>query len=79
MTSITLPVVLGGASVASQLRAEQAAGEIGPDVDVDVVADLMTRVAISYVLIPSEVVDLDDDAAALAMASSFVLPMLGWR
>ena len=63
--------------IASQLRAEQAAGEIAPDVDVEVAADVMTRVAISYMLIPSDVIDLDDDAAALAMARAFVMPMLG--
>jgi AcrR family transcriptional regulator len=64
--------------IASQLHAEQAAGEIADHIDVDVVADLMTRVAISYVLIPSDVIDLDDDEQTLAMARSFLLPMLGW-
>ena len=64
--------------IAAQLHAEQAAGEIAGSIDVDVVADLMTRVAISYVLIPSDVVDLDDDAQALAMVRGFLLPMLGW-
>ena len=64
--------------IAAQLHTEQAAGEIAADIDVEVAADLMTRVAISYVLIPSDVIDLDDDEAALAMVRSFVFPMLGW-
>ena len=64
--------------IAAQLHAEQAAGEIAAEVDVEVAADLMTRVAISYVLIPSDVIDLDDDEAAFSMVRSFVMPMLGW-
>jgi TetR/AcrR family transcriptional repressor of uid operon len=65
--------------LAAQLRAEQAAGEIGAGVDVDVVADLMVRLAVSYVLIPSDVVDLDDDEATTEMARGFLLPVLGWN
>ena len=64
--------------VAHLLRMEQAAGEIADDIDVDVVAELMVRVAVSFVLIPSEVVDLDDEEATLAMVRAFLLPMLGW-
>lgn len=64
--------------VAHLLRAEQAAGEIADHIDADVVADLMVRLAVSYVLIPSEVVDLDDDEETLAMVRAFLLPMLGW-
>lgn len=64
--------------IAAQLQAEQAAGEIAAHVEVEVVADLMTRVAITYVLIPSDVVDLDDDEAAHAMIRGFLLPLLGW-
>jgi TetR/AcrR family transcriptional regulator, repressor for uid operon len=64
--------------LASQLRAEQDGGEIGAEIDVDVVADLMVRLAVSYVLIPSDVVDLDDDDAAREMACSFLVPVLGW-
>ncbi len=64
--------------VAHLLRVEQAAGEIDTAVDADVVADVMVRVAVSYVLIPSDVVDLDDDERTRVMVESFVLPMLGW-
>ncbi len=64
--------------IAAQLQAEQAAGEIAADVPVEVVADLMPRVAISYVLVPGDVVDLDDDEAARTMVRSFLLPLLGW-
>ena len=60
------------------LQLERAAGEIADDVDLDVVADLMVRVAVSYVLIPSEVVDLDDGDRTDAMARTFLLPLLGW-
>ena len=63
--------------IAHLLRIEQSAGEIGADVDVDVVADVMVRLAVSFVLIPSDVVDLDDDAAADAMVRRVLLPMLG--
>lgn len=60
------------------LQLERAAGEIADDVDLDVVADLMVRVAVSYVLIPSEVVDLDDSVQTESMARTFLLPLLGW-
>lgn len=60
------------------LQLERSAGEIDAAVDVDLVADLMVRVAVSYVLIPSEVVDLDDESATEAMARAFLLPLLGW-
>lgn len=69
---------LGRIFVAHLLRIEQAAGEISADIDVDVVADLMVRVAVSFVLIPSEVVDLDDEDATRAMVRAFLLPLLGW-
>jgi TetR/AcrR family transcriptional repressor of uid operon len=64
--------------IAAQLRVEQDNGEIGEAIDVDVVADLMVRLALSFVLIPSDVVDLDDDDAAMEMARGFLVPVLGW-
>lgn len=64
--------------VAHLLRIEQRAGELADTVDVDVTADVMVRLAVSYVLIPSDVVDLDDDVQTQAVVRGFLLPMLGW-
>ncbi|WP_436794843.1 TetR/AcrR family transcriptional regulator [Actinospongicola halichondriae] len=60
------------------LQVEQSEGEIAATIDVDVIADLMVRVAVSYVLIPSEVFDLADENATKNMVRTFLLPILGW-
>lgn len=62
--------------VARQLRAEQRAGHVHPDVEVDLVAELMVRVSASFLLTPSDVVDLDDDEQTEAMVRMFLVPML---
>ena len=62
--------------VARQLRAEQRAGHVDADVDVDLVAELMVRVSASFLLTPSDVVDLDDDDQTEAMVRQFLVPML---
>jgi TetR/AcrR family transcriptional repressor of uid operon len=62
--------------VAGQLRREQAAGNVAADVDVELVAELMARVSASFLLIPSQVVDLDDDDRLRALARKFLVPML---
>ena len=49
------------AFVAGQLRREQDAGNVAGDVDVDVVAELMVRVCSSFLVIPSHIIDLDDE------------------
>lgn len=64
--------------VAQLLRMEQLSGTIDGSVAVDLVADLMVRLAVSFVLVPSDVVDLDDEAAAQTMVRSFLPPLLGW-
>jgi hypothetical protein len=46
------------------------------DLDTDLVAELMVRVSASFLAIPSEVVDLDDDAQLAAVARRFLVPML---
>ena len=62
--------------VAGQLRREQRAGTIAATVDVEVVAELMTRLSCSFLLTPSHVIDLDDDDALRDMACRFLVPML---
>jgi TetR/AcrR family transcriptional repressor of uid operon len=62
--------------VAGQLRREQQAGNVSPEVDVELVAELMARVSSSFLLTPSHVVDLDDDEQVRAVARRFLVPML---
>ena len=62
--------------VAGQLRREQHAGTISKAVDVEVVAELMTRLSCSFLVTPSRVVDLDDAEQLRALARRFLVPML---
>lgn len=62
--------------LAGQLRREQAAGNVGPEVDVDLVAELMVRMSTSFLLTPSEHVDLDDEGQVADIARRFLVPML---
>jgi AcrR family transcriptional regulator len=63
--------------VASRLAQEQRAGNIAGDVEVDLVAEMMVRVSASFLVIPSHVIDLDDDEQVRALARRFLVPMLG--
>lgn len=62
--------------VAGQLRREQDAGNVSGDVNVDVVAELMVRVCSSFLVIPSHIIDLDDDEQLSDLARRFLVPML---
>ncbi|MEV0616528.1 helix-turn-helix domain-containing protein [Nonomuraea sp. NPDC050404] len=62
--------------VAGQLRREQRAGHVPDGLDVDLVAELMVRVSASFLAIPSQVVDLDDDEQLAGVARRFLVPML---
>lgn len=62
--------------VAGQLRREQHAGNVSQEVDVELVAELMARVCSSFLLTPSQVVDLDDDEQVRNVARKFLVPML---
>lgn len=64
------------AFVAGQLRLEQQAGTISAEVEVERVAELMVRVSASFLIIPSHLIDLDDDAELRAVAEQFLVPML---
>ncbi|ONI75380.1 TetR family transcriptional regulator [Actinosynnema sp. ALI-1.44] len=62
--------------VAGQLRSEQRAGNISGDVDVELAAEMMARVSASFLVIPSRVVDLDDDEQVRAVARKYLVPMI---
>ena len=62
--------------VAGQLRREQEAGHVSPEVNADVVAELMVRVCSSFLVIPSHIIDLDDDDQLSDLARQFLVPML---
>ncbi|WP_052422914.1 TetR/AcrR family transcriptional regulator [Nonomuraea candida] len=62
--------------VAGQLRREQRAGNVSGDLDVELVAELMVRISASFLAIPGDVVDLDDDAQLASIARRFLVPML---
>jgi AcrR family transcriptional regulator len=62
--------------VANQLRREQHAGTVSAEADVELVAELMTRLSASFLVTPSHVVDLDDDEQVRALARRYLVPML---
>ncbi|WP_241837972.1 TetR/AcrR family transcriptional regulator [Streptomyces sp. CB03234] len=62
--------------VADRLRREQHAGHVSRDVDVDVVAEMMVRISASFLVIPSHVIDLDDEEQLRTVARQFLVPML---
>lgn len=62
--------------VAGRLRSEQRAGHVSADVDVDLVAEMMVRVSTSFLVTPSELIDLDDDEQVRDVARRFLVPML---
>lgn len=62
--------------VAGQLRREQQAGNVSPDLDTDLVAEMMVRISASFLGIPSFIVDLDDEEQMADIARRFLVPML---
>ena len=62
--------------VAGQLRRERDAGNVSREVNVDIVAELMVRVCSSFLVIPSHIIDLDDDEQLSDVARQFLVPML---
>jgi TetR/AcrR family transcriptional repressor of uid operon len=62
--------------LAGQLRREQASGNVADDIDVDMVAELMVRIAMSILLTPSALVDLDDEEQLRELARRYLVPML---
>jgi AcrR family transcriptional regulator len=65
------------AFLAHRLRQSQDAGVVGKDVDVDVVAELLSRVAFSFVLVPASSLPLDDEERLRTIARRHLLPLVG--
>ena len=62
--------------VAGQLRREQRAGNVPDALDTELVAEMMVRVSASFLAVPSQLIDLDDDEQLAAVARRFLVPML---
>lgn len=62
--------------VAGRLRSEQRAGNVSLDIDVELVAEMMVRVSTSFLVTPSQRIDLDDDEQVRDVARRFLVPML---
>ena len=68
----------GRAFAAARLRAAQAAGVLG-EVPVDEVAEVLVRLAASFVLIPETILPVDDDERLRELARAIVAPLLTRR
>jgi AcrR family transcriptional regulator len=64
------------AFLAERLRAAQRDGVLGP-LDVDVAAELLVRLMLSFVLIQESVLPLEDEQRARELARRMIAPMLG--
>ncbi|HEY1359910.1 MAG TPA: helix-turn-helix domain-containing protein [Thermoleophilaceae bacterium] len=63
------------AFVAARLRASQEAGVVG-SIDIDTAAELLVRVAVSFVLVRDTALPIDDDEEAADLARRLIAPML---
>jgi AcrR family transcriptional regulator len=61
--------------LANRLRQSQRAGVLGP-IEVEVAAELLVRLALSFVLIPESTLPLDDDERVREIAERLVAPIL---
>jgi AcrR family transcriptional regulator len=61
--------------VAARLRASQEAGVLGP-VDVEAAAELLVRLAISFVLVQDSALPLEDEERTGELARRLIAPML---
>lgn len=60
--------------IARQLRSEQRAGNILDGLNIDLTAEMMVRTSASFLIVPGDVVDIDDEQ--LAAARQFIVPMV---
>ncbi|MFD6894035.1 TetR/AcrR family transcriptional regulator [Rhodococcus sp. NPDC060086] len=65
--------------VAAQLRRERQAGTISHELNLELTAEMMVRIAASFLMVPTDIVDLDDEEQLAAIAREFIVPMIGQR
>lgn len=65
------------AFLGARLRLAQESGLLRQDVDVEVVAELVSRIVFSFVLVPTSAVPLDDEDALRRIARHHLIPLLG--
>ena len=80
LAKLDAPDLLGLARgyVAGEIRRAQSDGMAG-DVDPDEAAEVLVRLALSFVLLPRSLVDLDDPGAARRFARTVLVPILTHR
>lgn len=67
---------LSRAYLAQEFRISQQDGHIRPDVDVDLVAEMLVRLCQSLLLTPDGLIELDDDAGLRDLARDYLAPAL---
>ncbi|GAA1047945.1 TetR/AcrR family transcriptional regulator [Arthrobacter russicus] len=63
--------------VARLMRREQETLRLPADLEVDVVAELLVRLTVSFVITPAIKVDFNDEAEVQGMVAKYLVPMLG--
>lgn len=63
--------------VARLIRREQEKSRLPVDLEVDVVAELLTRLTVSFVITPAIKVDFNDEEKVRAIVGNYLVPMLG--
>ncbi|ABY22988.1 transcriptional regulator, TetR family [Renibacterium salmoninarum ATCC 33209] len=59
------------------LRYEQENGAIAPDVDIEIMAELYSRITVSFFITPVSKIDLENEDEIRAFALRYLVPMLG--
>ncbi|MTV27451.1 hypothetical protein FTX61_18830 [Nitriliruptoraceae bacterium ZYF776] len=65
--------------LAEHLRGFQQAGTMPPELDPEVVAEVIVRLAQSLLITPHGVIDADDEAGLRRLGRAYVVPLLAGR
>jgi hypothetical protein len=65
------------AFVAGRLIESQRRGQIDREIDPEQAAEMLVRIALSFLLIPQSALPLDDDERMRELARTLIAPILG--